>query len=492
MPATSVAMCVWLVPVSVDKIRKNIRILPMTAFIRQSSLALLLLISLGTNGALAVPASGNVYFDGTPICALVLINGVSQFSCDGNGRYDMEVPVDANGMITVQVFADGFAPFNQIVIPDQAAAYPVAMAQDQGSPSLDIGATYEPSATEGRLFVSGSITIGGAPVCALVLANGVSMFSCGGAGQYSLDVPLDQDGNVTLMVFAAGFKPYKETAAADDLCVEPNTFCAITEVSGMILVDTTWTVEQGLIRFVGGGIQVGPEATLTIEEGVEFGSRFDGVSISGILEVFGRLIIQGTADKPVVATNIAVGGSVAGPVLLDINYLHYKSTVPCIGFLEVHTNVSLIFRNSILYPDTCDIRISSSQDTFIESNIFLGMLLDNGPRINVSGDGIAYIKNNLFEANVNPLSANLITCNFCQSSSRLVLKYNSFLSSDGAVISAPFSDGPLDVSENYWGTTDINSIENRILDRNDDLNYGTYIKYLPVLPAPHPDTPIGF
>ena len=32
----------------------------MTALIRQSSLALLLLISLGTNGALAVPASGNV------------------------------------------------------------------------------------------------------------------------------------------------------------------------------------------------------------------------------------------------------------------------------------------------------------------------------------------------------------------------------------------------------------------------------------------------
>ena len=181
----------------------------MTALIRQSSLALLLLISLGTNGALAVPASGNVYFDGTPICALVLINGVSQFSCDGNGRYDMEVPVAASGMITVQVFADGFAPVNQILTPDQAAAYPVAMAQDQGSRSLDVGATYVPSATEGRLTVSGSITIGGTPVCALVLANGQSMFSCGGAGQYSLDVPLDQDGNVTLMVFAAGFKPYK-------------------------------------------------------------------------------------------------------------------------------------------------------------------------------------------------------------------------------------------------------------------------------------------
>jgi hypothetical protein len=191
----------------------------MTAFIRQSSLSLLLLLCLlGHNSAFShgekadwIHVGGNVDFEGIPLCALVLINGQSQFSCDGNGRYDMEVPADQNGMITVQVFVDGFAPFNQIVTPDQAAAYPVAMVQDQGSPSLDVGATYEPSATEGRLIVSGSITIGGAPVCALVLANGVSMFSCGGAGQYSLDVPLDQDGNVTLMVFAAGFKPFKDT-----------------------------------------------------------------------------------------------------------------------------------------------------------------------------------------------------------------------------------------------------------------------------------------
>ena len=48
----------------------------------------------------------------------------------------MEVPADADGMIAVQVFADGFAPFNQIVTPDQAAAYPVDLRQDQRSPSF--------------------------------------------------------------------------------------------------------------------------------------------------------------------------------------------------------------------------------------------------------------------------------------------------------------------------------------------------------------------
>ena len=189
----------------------------MTAFIRHSLLALLLsLCMLGHNSAFShgekadwIHVGGNVDFEGIPLCALVLINGQSQFSCDANGRYDMEVPADADGMITVQVFVDGFAPFSQIVTPDQAAAYPVAMAKDQDSPTFDVSAVTEPSVTEGWLVVSGSIKTEGTPVCALVLANGQSMFSCEGSGQYSLDVPLDQDGNVTLMVFAAEFKPYK-------------------------------------------------------------------------------------------------------------------------------------------------------------------------------------------------------------------------------------------------------------------------------------------
>jgi hypothetical protein len=118
----------------------------MAAFIRRSSLSLLLLLFLlGHNSAFShgekadwIHVGGSVDFDGIPICALVLINIVTQFACYGNGRYDMEVPADADGMITVQVFADGFAPFNQIVTPDQAVAYPVDMRQDQGSPSFNV------------------------------------------------------------------------------------------------------------------------------------------------------------------------------------------------------------------------------------------------------------------------------------------------------------------------------------------------------------------
>jgi hypothetical protein len=47
----------------------------------------------------------------TPVCAMVLANGQYMFSCDGTGSYNLYVPLDLNGQVTVQVFADGFAPY---------------------------------------------------------------------------------------------------------------------------------------------------------------------------------------------------------------------------------------------------------------------------------------------------------------------------------------------------------------------------------------------
>ena len=49
----------------------------------------------------------------------------------------------------------------------------------------------------------------GSPLCALVLANGQFMFSCQPTGQYSLTVPQDTSGQVTLFGFADGHFPYK-------------------------------------------------------------------------------------------------------------------------------------------------------------------------------------------------------------------------------------------------------------------------------------------
>jgi len=186
---------------------------------RAASAALLALLLPGQPAALAsqwVPVAGYVYADSTPLCALVLANGQTQFSCDGTGRYQLQVPLDENGRVTVMAFADGFAPFTQILPPDQAGEYQVAMIPDQQGPSLRSYASVSPSAQDGRYVLSGIVVSGSRPVCALVLANGSSVFSCGEShGQLSLDVPADDNGDITLMVFATGFQPYKKILVAD-------------------------------------------------------------------------------------------------------------------------------------------------------------------------------------------------------------------------------------------------------------------------------------
>ena len=41
---------------------------------------------------------------------MVLANGQYTFSCDGAGGYALNVPLDDNGQVKLQVYADGFAP----------------------------------------------------------------------------------------------------------------------------------------------------------------------------------------------------------------------------------------------------------------------------------------------------------------------------------------------------------------------------------------------
>jgi hypothetical protein len=71
-----------------------------------------------TTNSNLVRVSGTVSFEGTPLCAMILINGQSMFSCGADlGRFDLEVPLDGNGQITLYGFVSGFAPFKWVFTP---------------------------------------------------------------------------------------------------------------------------------------------------------------------------------------------------------------------------------------------------------------------------------------------------------------------------------------------------------------------------------------
>lgn len=164
-----------------------------------------------------VPADGNIQLaDGTPICAMVLANGQYMFSCDGAGLYDLDVPLDGNGQITLFAFADGFAPFSFTTGP---ANFPFTVQMQTATPdSPQIIDPLPPlgCASDARIRIAGTVTSdSGDELCAMVLANGHYMFSCGEyLGEYDLTVPVDGNGEITLFKFADGFQPYSDTFLA--------------------------------------------------------------------------------------------------------------------------------------------------------------------------------------------------------------------------------------------------------------------------------------
>lgn len=108
-----------------------------TSYRRALSFTLFLLASLGMNSAYSADISGEVATTGgAPICALVLASGRNMFSCNPVGKYSFtDLPVEADGSINLQVYADGFLPFLRN-IRQFGAQPPVIML-----PSVDDGLT---------------------------------------------------------------------------------------------------------------------------------------------------------------------------------------------------------------------------------------------------------------------------------------------------------------------------------------------------------------
>ncbi|MCP4105967.1 MAG: hypothetical protein GY749_10585 [Desulfobacteraceae bacterium] len=161
--------------------------------------------------------NGTVLYNGTPLCAMVLANGQYMFSCAGQGKYELKPPPDQNGEITLFAFVDGFEPFKKALVPEEAKDFDINMTPDTGeNPEMSITVDYGISADPDKVIISGSVMYNETPLCAMVLANGQHMFSCAGNGEYELEVPLNDKGQITLFGFVDGFQPFKMTLTPYD------------------------------------------------------------------------------------------------------------------------------------------------------------------------------------------------------------------------------------------------------------------------------------
>ena len=187
-------------------------------------IGILLLLSISVANALEdgwVNVKGAVSCNGAPVCAMVLINGQYMFSCkagDDFGKYALDAPLDSNAEITIQAFVSGLAPFRQTTAPS-GADNDIAMQPtnpENQSPAVTIETASGWSTPAGWARITGTVDLDGTPLCAMVLANGKYMFSCGANdGVFDLTVPLDGEGQITLFVFVSGLQPYKRTFKSD-------------------------------------------------------------------------------------------------------------------------------------------------------------------------------------------------------------------------------------------------------------------------------------
>ena len=66
-----------------------------------------------------------------------------------------------------------------------------------------------PDSAGKRIDIAGQVLLqnSNTPVCAIVLANGQFAFTCDGTGSYAGNIPLDNNGQFKLQVYAQGFAP---------------------------------------------------------------------------------------------------------------------------------------------------------------------------------------------------------------------------------------------------------------------------------------------
>lgn len=172
----------------------------------------------------AVTASGQILYKGTPLSAMVVANGQSMFSSSSDGRYNLDVPLNSSGQITVQAFASGFAPYRRTVSPSQARNLAINMDRSSSTEAPVVTYSLTQGTSSGRALIAGTVSYAGTGICTLTLANGQSMFTCGAnLGKYKLDVPVSSQETVTLFVFAGGLQPYRQVISYDPYTILNDT-----------------------------------------------------------------------------------------------------------------------------------------------------------------------------------------------------------------------------------------------------------------------------
>jgi enterochelin esterase-like enzyme len=177
---------------------------------------------------------------------MVLANGQYMFTSSADGAFNLDVPLDGDGRITLYAFCSGRSPYkNLLETPTTGLAIDLPTDSDGSPPVVSIDTLADSETKPGWVDISGTIENGsGTPLCAMILANGQYTFTCEPMGAFELTAPPDSRDEILLYGFCSGFTPHKETIHYEPGGNPAPVKTAITMDSAS--VGTTYNIVVGL------------------------------------------------------------------------------------------------------------------------------------------------------------------------------------------------------------------------------------------------------
>lgn len=249
---------------------------------------------------------------------------------------------------------------------------------------------------------------------------------------------------------------------------------APTAVGGIISADTTWSVEHSPY-LITSEVQIDHNATLFIEPGVEVRG--------GSIRVWGALRAAGASGAPVVLRNVIVSGSSPDegrPYVLFFDHTEFYDVdfLPPTGDA---TYGSFTVQNSTIHSGFGRVYIwyPTSPARFYNNHFLSSVHIDAGH--DASGV-VSFIDNTFAEGG--------LLENWAAYDAPMIVQGNNFLDASFRVaLARGYSNTDIDARGNYWGTTDESVIASMIIDRNDSLDYPSFIEFRPYLLEPGGEAP---
>jgi len=320
----------------------------------------------------------------------------------------------------------------------------------------------------------------------------------------SKDVSLDGNSSKTLDFDVKIKKPTVYTIVAEDL--EEEVEAVATEVGGQITSDTTWSVNEGPY-LITDTIQVPEDVTLTIDPGVTVWAS-EEIGRDSLFLLHGEITAEGTSSDLV-----RIDGNGTNSTFFDVDGSTpetFLSAEHCLfedggefwmggpgGFNLRHSELREMGPSYIWYPYLDTTReftpprteINIEYNSFVDSGGFSVGLRSNQGQDDPTQVNIRY---NRFEGWVEATYGGLLNNWNNRNNSEMVVEYNSFVDMiDEVVLALPegYDNAALSAPNNYWGTTDENTIESMIYDERDNIDSAGIIEYKPILDEPHSDAP---